>query len=817
MSLGSQLANGWQSFSVGDTDETGRADQRSNWLVLKTALVASATSAAAFPAVAQQAAEPVPLPPLNVESTAKKKAAAKKGVAKKATPTQQTSPTPQAPQPQRAQAEPLPGEAGPAAPGVYNAKYSTSSKVTGPLLNTPQTVSVIPGTIIDERKSTSLLEALKNTPGITIDAGENGFSSGGLQFNIRGFNSVGNVFVDGTRDNGAYTRDIFNVEQVEVFKGPAADNGRGSAGGYINIVTKTPKLEDFVKADIGFGFDEYSSEARRRASFDVNQNSGVVAARLNTFVQDGGVAGRDVAESNAWGAAPSLAFGLGTETRAIFSYEHVERRDLPDAGVAINRGGASVWVPGAGPNSVASFGPRDRFFGASTDFDDVNADSFVARFEHDLSDSVTITNQTRWAQVDREANYRVPAITLPGSLQYYDRVNETLTNQTNVAARFYTGQFRHTLSTGIEVSREESDSLRFASGVATQSADVKVDTLAGYLYDTIDLDRHWQVVGGLRVENYDVDITGAGIPGVSNGSFSQNETTLGGKLGVVYKPVREGSLYASYGVSHLPPGSYLSNPDISRTGDGAFPGFVGGAEPVELHNYELGVKWDFFNGKLSTTAAAFHTVKKNVAYGGYQLAANPGVGWPGNTIAYGEQVVDGIEIGIAGNLTEHWKIFGGAVWLESERQHGALVDAAARATNNNDYSSATGAAPGWSPVTSTNGDELAFTPKFSASLWTTYDVTKQLTVGGGVQYVGESWIGRTDDALRIIPNGKYGKLPDYFLVNLMASYDLTDNIELSLNVDNVFDELYLTTANWNGNWGYLGAPRTYWLNASYKY
>jgi catecholate siderophore receptor len=784
-------------------------------------LLISATSVMAYPVSAQEAPEPVPLPPLNVETTAKKKAPAKKGAAKKAAPVQQTSPAPQPPptQPVAQQTDPLPGQAAPVAAGQYNATYATSPKMTGPLLNTPQTVTVVPEAIIQERKSTNLIETLKNTPGITIDAGENGFSSGGLQFSIRGFNAIGNVFVDGTRDNGAFQRDTFNVEQVEIIKGPAADNGRGSAGGYVNIVTKTPTLTDFVEAQVGIGFDEYDSEARRRAAFDVNQASGTVAARLNMFVQDGGVAGRDVAEANAWGAAPSLAFGLNTDTRAIFSYEHVERRDLPDAGVAFNRGGASIWVPGAGPNTVASSGPRDRFFGAPTDFDDVNADSFIARFEHDLSDSVTITNQTRWAEVDRNAQYRIPAITVPGALNFYDRTNDTLSNQTNLAARFYTGQFRHTLSTGVEISREESNSFRFnaATPANSQTAVVNVDTLAGYLYDTVELDRQWQIVGGIRVENYDVEINGAGIPGVASGTFSQTETTVGGKVGIVYKPVREGSLYASYGVSHLPPGSYLSNPDISRTGDGAFPGFVGGADPVELHNYEVGAKWDFFNGKLSTTAAAFHTVKKNVAYGGLHTAAVPAVGWPGRTIAYGEQVVDGIELGIAGNLTEHWKVFGGATWLQSERRHGALVDSWGRVQGNgSDYTSATPPTATANTI-STDGDELALTPNFFANLWTTYDVTKYFTVGGGIQYVGESWIGRTDDALRIIKNGRYGKVPDYFLVNLYASYDLTDNVELSLNVDNVFDELYLTTANWNGAWGYLGPPRTYWLATSIKY
>jgi len=819
MSLGSELAHGWQSIFTDDSSESEGQDQRpaTGWQGLKTALLASAASVAGYPASAQQAPEPVPLPPLNVEATAKKKAPAKKAAAKKAPTTQVVAPAAQPPQASPQQTNPLPGQAGPAAPGAYNAQYSTSPKVTGPLLNTPQTVSVIPGTIIEERKSTNLIETLKNTPGITIDAGENAFGSGGLQFAIRGFNSVGNVFIDGTRDNGTYTRDTFNVEQVEVFKGPAADNGRGAAGGYVNIVSKTPKLDDFVKAEVGFGFDEYSSETRRRAAFDVNQSAGTVAARLNTFVQDGGIAGRDVAEANAWGVAPSVAFGLGTDTRAIFSYEHVERNDVPDSGVAINRGPGQygVGVEGAGPRGYVANLPRDYFFGKSSDYDDTEANSFIVRFEHDLSDSVTITNQTRWSKLDRSVAYHVPsnavvvASGVPGNRNFYDRENETLTNQTNLAARFYTGQFRHTLSTGVELSREEGTALRFPTNnpVASQSSNVEIETAAAYAYDTIDLDRHWQVVGGVRIENYDVDISGQSLPGVpAGGSYTESETTVGGKVGIVYKPVREGSLYAAYSLSHLPQGSLLSNPDISRT-DNSLPGFVAGADPLEFHNYEAGVKWDFFGGKLSTTAALFHTTKKNVAYGG--LTAPSG-------IVYGEQEVKGIELGIAGELTKYWKVYGGLTVLESERRHGAHVDAVL----GGDYDIMTGtnaSAPGYTKVTTTNGDELSFTPNVSATLWTTYDVTNDLTLGGGIQYVGESWVGRTDDALRVIPNGRFGKLPGYILVNLMASYDLTDNVELTLNVDNVFDELYLTSTNWGGAWGYLGAPRTFWLGASYKY
>jgi catecholate siderophore receptor len=189
------------------------------------------------------------------------------------------------------------------------------------------------------------------------------------------------------------------------------------------------------------------------------------------------------------------------------------------------------------------------------------------------------------------------------------------------------------------------------------------------------------------------------------------------------------------------------------------------------------------------------------------------LGYP--PIVYGAQVVDGVELGIAGKVTDRLKVFGGMTWLNSERRHGAGVDEAAKLAGNTDYNA--GPAAGFPGATTTNGDELAFTPNFFANLWLTYAVTEKLTVGGGVRYVGESWLGRPADANRIIPNGKFGTLPDYFVVNLMAAYELTPNWELRFNVDNVFDETYAVSSNWGGTRVYLGDPRTFRVGAAFKY
>jgi catecholate siderophore receptor len=832
--------NGLRSFGAGlfDPSECGlteqgsvkRLDAGSTRVLTALCVLAASPATVAMAQDGNQAAEPADLPPLVVETTKQKKkqAAAKK---KQVAPASSPQPLPvQEPVAERPQTPPLPGRAGPVAPGEYKADFVTSNKITGPLLDTPQTVTVIPGTIIRERGATSLTDALRNTPGITFNAGENGFTTSINNFSLRGFDTSGSIFSDGVRNNGSFARDMFNIDQVEVYKGVSSDNGRGGPGGYINLVTKTPQEENFVRGRSFVALDEYGTDPLFRSEIDVNQRVGTVGVRMNGMYENGGVMGRDIAELDAYGLAPSITFGLGTELRATFAYERLNRDDIPDSGVP---GQIISGLPRYNPAFAAI--PRDTFYGLSTDFDKVETDTVLARVEYDISPFFTITNQTRWAQADRSARlvqpFQVTGNIADVNQTDYNRENTSISNMTNIAGTFVAGGFKHTISTGIELSREDSDALRrgeinnaaqdtnifnpdpnrhpgFAF-VPTERGSVEIETVAAYFYDTIKLTRQLDLVGGLRVEHYNVEFTSKTVPGGAPApdgldGFETSETTLGGKIGLVYKPVPEGSLYATYGAAVLPPGSFLSNSDISRSGANGFQGFIPGADPIEMDHYEIGVKWDFFGGRLSTTAAAFHTEKSKVPHG---TAAN---------LVYGEQAVKGIELGIAGNLTERWKAFGGILLLDSERKHGADVDAASAG----DYGVGSGAAiaiPGYVPVTTTNGDELAFTPNFSATLWMTYDVTDKFTLGGGVQYVGEAWIGRPDDALRIIPNSKFGKLPDYFLVNVMASYDLTDSIDIQFNIDNLFDEEYAISTNWPAQRATLGAPRTFRLGTSFDF
>ena len=716
--------------------------------------------------------------------------------------------------------------------GVYNPQNASSPKYTAPLLDTPQTISIIPKEVYNQQGARTLTDVLKNTPGITFNAGENGFSSSPANFSMRGTDTSGSIYVDGVRDSGNYFRDVFNIDSVEVAKGPAADNGRGGPAGYVNMVTKTPGLESFYSGTTSYSADEYASSGNFRTTFDLNQAIGNsplegTAVRLNALFQEGGVAGRDWAEKNSWGVAPSITIGLGTPTRFTLAYQHIEQNDLPEYGVPV------AILPGfvnSAPG-LSDRGLRDKFYGLKTDYDDVTSDSVLAVIQHDFANGLTLTNQTRFSYTDRDARFTVPTGYVAGTQsvttqrQGFARENTSFSNQTNLGYEFETGSLKHTLATGIEYNYENSEADRFNTANAgnvsvfdpnpersnpllssTQSSEVSIDTIAAYAYDTVEINSQWQLTGGIRLEHYRVDLDNnpatAAVPG-----FTKDETTVSGKLGVVYKPVENGSIYAAVGISSLPPASFLSNPDISREGDNGFPGAGVGmnsedAKVQESINYEIGTKWNWCDDRITTTAAVFRTERHNVAMTGADT-----LGGTAYLQGYGEQIIQGIELGAAGKITEEWSVFGGVLFLDSERKYSDKLDQARQNANPGDYGT----------YDSTDGDELAFTPNYSANLWSTYRFPIGLTIGGGLQYVGSSYIGRPDDAERIIPNGQAGKIPDYVVFNALLAYEVNDNVTVRLNVDNVFDEVYAISTNWNGTRGALGAPRTYTISADWRF
>ncbi|MDO8695505.1 MAG: TonB-dependent receptor plug domain-containing protein, partial [Pseudomonas sp.] len=288
----------------------------------------------------------------------------------------------------------------------YKATRSANAKLTEPLLDTPKTVQVIKKEMLQEQGANSLMEALRNTPGITMQLGENGNTAAGDTFMMRGFSTQNSTFVDGVRDLGAISRDVFNLEQVEVVKGAAgSDIGRGASSGYINLISKLPTLEDSISGTLGYGTADKSN-----LTADINQSINDNAAlRLNLMSRNGDVDGRDTVQNSSYGVAPALAFGLDTDTRLYLYSQHVRQNNVPDGGIStIGMDGfynapaadtAPAKLPEAQLNSARlNAGGKvdsDNFYGSSSDYEDVEADMFTAKFEHDLNDVTTVRNTSR--------------------------------------------------------------------------------------------------------------------------------------------------------------------------------------------------------------------------------------------------------------------------------------------------------------------------------------------------------------------------------------------------------------------------------------
>lgn len=711
----------------------------------------------------------------------------------------------------------------------------SSPKFTAPLVDTPQTISVIPKEIFNQQGAASLADVLSNTPGITFLAGEGGNVSGSNSLVMRGFDATGSIFIDGVRDSGNYSRDIYNLEQVEIVKGPAGDNGRGTAAGYINLSTKSPVSQNFATATASYGFDEYDSIDRQRATLDVNRSTDALvkgsAVRVNVLAQDSGVAGRDYAEKKTIGVATSAIFGLGTPTRVTVAYQHDEQADRPEFGTL--GGTVEGTATAVRPSQPVA---RGNFYGLLEDYDDTNLDVASLRVEHDLTPTIRITNFTRYSNTDREAIYTVlgaldrrPDMNtgqvvelVTTNRQAFFREIETVVNQTNVASQFTTGAFDHSFAGGLELIREKGHTLRDWTGLGTTGEisktvnvnasgapitptvvfgtdpynpvpsrgvagyaptyrfidDIQIDTAALYAFDTIKLSEKWQATGGARLENYEASYdvydrtTGITAP------FETSDTLLTGKLGLVFKPAPNGNLYASFGVAAQPPGtSNLSNDNGSR--NNGTPGTTGqnspNAEPQESTNYEVGAKWDFFNRRLTTSLAFFRSERNNIA-----VATDAGTGVP---TLYGDQMVQGIELSASGRITADWAVFGGWSYLDSENRNSANAVQ--------------------------DGSELNWTPEYSGNLWTTYRLPFGLTVGGGTQYTGASRVSLNSTSA--------AELPEHWVFNAMASYSVNQDLTLRLNVNNVSDELYARAINNNSNRTYLGEPRSFLLTAEYKF
>ncbi|AGI22903.1 TonB-dependent receptor [Pseudomonas sp. MT3] len=704
-------------------------------------------------------------------------------------------------------------------PTTYNVEKSASKKYTAPLLDTPRSVTVVPQQVIKDTGALTLQDALRTVPGITFGAGEGGNPTGDRPF-IRGFDAQSDTYVDGVRDTGAQSREVFNLEQIEVSKGPnSAFGGRGSAGGSLNLISKQAKAGNFTDGSFTYGSDQ-----TRRYTLDTNQEflDGNAAFRLNLMTHDQNVAGRQAVDASRWGIAPSVTFGLNGPTRVTVSHYHLESDDTPDSGIPYAKSADRSKHNPDKPVNV----DRDNYYGLEDrDFSKSRVDTSTITVEHDFNDNLSLRNTTRygtshidyiWTQPDdsqgninngsvwRRNNNRVGTTT-------------TATNQTDLFGEFYLAGFKNSFTTGLEFTREDSKRDGYTVDTNTGLNNNKCNpsiigapsgynctslenpnphdpwngsitrnykplntvgtTKAIYGFDTIDLNEQWQVNLGVRFDSFETTAKNHNASPASKLEDSSNFWNW--QAGVVYKPAPNGSIYASYATSATPPGSMLDNGDSSNAVD-AFA-VKNSLEPEETTNYEIGTKWNFLDERLELTAAIFRTDKDNARI----LVA------PQTYDNAGESRVDGLELSASGKLTDKWKVFAGYSYLDSE-----LVKAGRAGRNGNINASAP----------SNNGNQMPNTPKNSFSLWTTYDILPNATIGGGTFYV--------DKVYGDVANTMY--VPDYWRYDAMAAYKLTKNVDFQLNVQNVFDKKYFDKA-YASHYANQAAGRTVLLSTNFHF
>lgn len=686
------------------------------------------------------------------------------------------------------------------------------------VLNTPQSIDVVAQSVIQEQGVNNLEDALKNVPGITLNSGEGG--THGDLVNLRGFSVSDDYFLDGLRDTGLYTRDSFDYESVEVLKGPSSTLfGRGTTGGVINQVTKSPQLYPLADIAVTGG-----TNAEIRATGDLNYVLGDSSAvRVNVMGMRSNFDGQPYARDQRWAIAPAFAHGLDTDTVWSLKYLHQQQDDLPYTGVPFLFGA---------PAPVS----KTAFYGLPTDDrEKTDVEVLTGKVEHRFDNVFTISDTARYGSYwfdARETNahygtancYTIaayagaplcattaspipatptnplfPVIGTPLDQIFVQRDRpssegtiRTLMNETDLVADFSWGIVHNHTTFGVQLDKEDADLTRFANQdtaiVATPLLDpnpdeafpgrqttvtshplTKTATIGTYLVDNIDIGSQWTVVGAIRFDHFGATYN---QPVGTATHFTNNDNIGSPRVALVYKPVEIASVYLSYGTSFNPSAETLS---LSASDQGL--------GPERDHTYEVGGKVEVLDGLLALTVAAFNTVMNNARISDPD---NPGL----QELA-GTERVNGIELGAQGHITENWELTAGYTYLAPYAV--GLIAAGV---------------PG--PIPNTAHDQ--------ANLWTVYDWQSGLKTG-----IGINWLGRRSAATD--PGSDPGtiitaQIPSYVTVDALVAYPVTDKLSLALNGYNIANSFYYTDSYFTSpmeNHVVPGAGRTFLLTANYSF
>jgi catecholate siderophore receptor len=662
-----------------------------------------------------------------------------------------------------------------------------SIEVTGTAIHIARDISQSIDTInkkeLAEQDLTLVQEALRNVPGVTLNSGEGG--AHGDSINLRGLSIPDSFFMDGVRDIGQYRRDTFNTEAISVLLGPAsAVFGRGSTSGVINSVSKQPLLTPLESISVSAGQADYW-----RGSGDFNLPlSDTAALRVALFDQHNGVVQRDQVLYRSYGVAPTLSLGIGTPTRLTFSYYKQEENNIPDYGIP--------FIDGA-PANV----DRSNYYGlVNYDRTRTNTNIGTMRFEHDFNEDITFSDSVRYANYGFE--YLVDGSFLgndfvdapPPGTPYADILvsrdqpssagtTSLLINRSDLTTHFDVGDFRDTLTGGIEVSKEQSNVNRFENGLdditptpllnpdAFHTAPTPLipysnpkgrgSDVSVYALDSLALGPHWDVDAGLRWDRFKTNFSEA----FSGTFFQRVDTFVSPRAAVIFKPDEAQSYYLSYGTSYNPAIEYL----IVAPSDDSL-------SPEKNSTLELGAKVKILNGEVELTGALFDTKVKNVRI------SDPDD--PTVQQAPFDQTVKGIELGIDGYVTDIWEVTANYTHLND------------KVTDSMDPLSVGRLAPN--------------TPHDSVNVWTTVEPTPAWTIGSGFTAVSHRFADTENTA----------GVPAYVVFNAMTSYKFNDHLKVQFNLNNVTDKLYFTGFYYTGiqeNHAIPSAGRTLIGTASYRF
>jgi len=698
----------------------------------------------------------------------------------------------------------------------YKARISGDERHTRPLAETPQTISVLTEAQIRESGYTDMVRILDAQPGITVGTGENG-NAFGDRYIIRGQEARSDVFVDGLRDPGMTVRESFAVDQIEISKGPNSSfAGRGTAGGAVNAITKQATTDyDFVKASVGLGSDRFV-----RATADVNLvASQDLAVRANVLYGYQEIPDRGPAKRERKGLAASVHYAPTDDLNITLDYYGLRAEDNPDLGGYLNADRQPVLPP---------------VYTQKQDFLKSDVDTFTGRIRYSFSPNVRITNLTRYGMSDNgyvttgargtttsalDPNGAYPTITFSTHQGWQDV--KYFANQTNlyvdseilggknqlIIGAEYTdhkvrnGIFRNT-NTGTFNCRTgggTDPALNNYCGIGPDGQavngldtllgrqitkgpwdqDWKMETISGYILDTVDITPELTLFGGLRIDHFNFNLGMQNTNTLALTEYGYKDTFLNGHAGVTYKIGDAGMIYASVATAaDVNCGESDVGTNSGYGGCVILNGEIAGAKPERSLNLELGTKLNILGDKLLLTAAVFQTTKSDVMEGSGYTATG--------TFNSAKNRVRGIELGVAGNITEQWSMQGGLTVMDSE-----ILKSATPANV---------------------GKSVSNFAKFQASFMSRYQVTDQFAMGFAVKHKSKRYGGQPDTApaMGTNPDGSrfYSRpVPAYTVGDAFVEYKFNQNLDFRLNVNNITNEEYYLAVYQGGFFLYKGDAR----------